>query len=197
MCLDGCLIQTMKSKVLKRTGLILVLISLLLVCQNVYQEYRAYEGVNDLEQLTFNTDLYEINSNMELPVKTINGKDYVGVLEIQALDIKVGIQKECNDANLLTSPCRYTGTPYKGNMILAGHNRRAHFLKLDQIEIEDEVIFTDMDGNVFTYVVKKIEILSPYDVDSMVNSEYDLSLFTCTYTNTARTTIRLERRENS
>lgn len=55
-----------------------------------------------------------------------------------------------------------------------------HFGKLRELSKGETVIFTDMEGIVSIYCVEKLETLSPDAVDTVLNSGYDLVLYTCT-----------------
>lgn len=50
-----------------------------------------------------------------------------------------------------------------------------------------------MDGNSYEYVVDLIEVLQAEDIDGMVNSPWELSLYTCTYDGQSRLTVRCKR----
>ena len=52
---------------------------------------------------------------------------------------------------------------------------------------------TDIDNNKYIYEVKIIEILSPNDIEEMIESEFDLTLYTCTKDNLNRVTVRLNK----
>ena len=47
-----------------------------------------------------------------------------------------------------------------------------------------------MDGETYSYTVAESEALEPRQVEDMVASGYDLSLFTCNYTGSYRYTVR-------
>ena len=64
---------------------------------------------------------------------------------------------------------------------------------LGRLRIGDTVEFTDVDGNLFTYVVAEKEQLAPDEAKQMLSGDWDLSLFTCTLGGQYRTTIRCER----
>ena len=78
-------------------------------------------------------------------------------------------------------------------MVVAAHNYYSHFGYLKNLSQGDEVIFTDMTGNVFRYGVIEIETLSPFAVDEMTSGDWDLTLFTCTVGGATRVTVRCER----
>ena len=50
--------------------------------------------------------------------------------------------------------------------------------------------FTDVSGAVHRYTVMQVETLAPTAVDEMTGGDWDLTLFTCTYSGQARVTVR-------
>ena len=96
-----------------------------------------------------------------------------------------------------TSPCRCKGSAYLNNMILAAHNYTKHFGPIRRLLPGDEVIFTDVDGNIFDYSVAELEQLEGTDVDEMEAGEWDLTLFTCTLGGQYRITVRCVRNEEA
>lgn len=133
--------------------------------------------------------------DMEMPVKTVDGNDYIGTLFIPALDLELPVMSEWSYPNLRIAPCRYTGTAYKGNFVIAAHNYSTHFGRLKELLTGDCVIFTDMAGNVLNYEVVLVETLEPTAVEKMELADWDLSLFTCTIGGAARVTVRCRRTE--
>jgi sortase A len=94
--------------------------------------------------------------------------------------------------NLRISPCRYTGSAYKNNLIIAAHNYESHFGNLKYLNAGDEITFTDVDGNVFNYVVAEIEQLNPTAIEQMESGDWALTLFTCTIGGSYRVTVRCD-----
>lgn len=188
------------------TGLLLIAAALLLVLYNMYEGFRAgrlaSQMTEKLEESIFTGEKakegtevpeYMWNPDMEMPVKIIDGTEYVGVLCIPSLDLVLPVISKWSDSNLKIAPCRYEGSAYKDNLIIAGHNYAAHFGRLGNIREGDTVIFTDMDGNVFTYKMAEWEILKPADIEGMERGDWDLTLFTCTLGGKSRITIRFKR----
>lgn len=138
---------------------------------------------------------YILNPNMEMPVETVDNVDYVGLLQIPALELELPIISQWSDALLKKAPCRYSGSVYNGSLILAGHNYTSHFGKLRKLHTGDSVTFTDMDGNVFRFSVAEMEVLQGNDLEGMENSDYPLTLFTCTAGRQSRITIRCQKEE--
>lgn len=81
---------------------------------------------------------------------------YLGTLEIPVLELELPIISQWSDSLLKIAPCRYQGSAYLDNMILAGHNYRAHFAGLKNLQIGDSVIFTDAEGSCFHYEVVRL-----------------------------------------
>ena len=74
------------------------------------------------------------------------------------------------------APCQYQGSAYLDNMILAGHNYRAHFAGLKDIQIGDAVIFTDAEDSCFHYEVSGLEELPGTAICEMESGDWDLTL---------------------
>lgn len=191
-------------------GLLLIAAALFLVSYNLYDELRAEQAarqmVNKLEASTNQEPLasdertvipdYVLSPNMEMPVETINGIDFIGVLRIPALELELPVISEWNYPNLKTAPCRYSGSAYLNNLILCGHNYASHFGRLKTLSEGDIATFTDIDGNVFIYKMVERETLNPTDIEGMESGNWDLTLFTCTVGGQSRVTIRFELEED-
>lgn len=140
---------------------------------------------------------YILNPGMDMPEEEINGQQYIGVLKIPALSLELPVISAWSYPNLKVAPCRYFGSAYLNNMVIAAHNYQSHFGKLETLSQDDEVSFSDMDGNVFAYKVVEIETLSPYAIEEMINGDWDLTLFTCTVGGQRRVAVRCESMENA
>ena len=154
-------------------GAVLIILALLLFMYNKMEDRRAGQHaevlVDDIhavihtEPVTEETTEPEPEETLppELPVEIIDGYGYVGILKI--------------------APCRHVGSSRTDDLVISAHNYASHFGKLKTLEIGAEVIFTDMDGIVNRYVLERgPETLAPTAVDEVLNSGYDLVLYTCT-----------------
>lgn len=74
--------------------------------------------------------------------------------------------------------------------MIAAHNYEQHFARLSLLTAGDAVEFTDVSGAVHRYTVMQVETLAPTAVDEMTGGDWDLTLFTCTYSGKARVTVR-------
>lgn len=127
----------------------------------------------------------------EMPVRAIDGRDYIGVLTIPCLNLELPVLSQWSDSNLRIAPCRYQGSLYDGSLILCAHNYSSHFGALKNLREEDAVLFADMEDNVYTFKVVELEILNSADIADMESGDWDLTLFTCTVGGQTRVTVRL------
>lgn len=184
-------------------GLILMIAAFALTAYNIWDEARAGEASSEvIEELTEKIKeseeesadgaLYMEYPDMEMSTVLIGSERYVGILEIPVLGIKLPVMDSWSYANLKKAPCRYEGSVYSKDMIIAGHNYRSHFGTLKRLVQGDMVLFTDADGNQFTYEVVEVEVVAGTAAEEMKSGDWDLTLFTCTYDGRSRTTIRLK-----
>ena len=144
--------------------------------------------VNEVEEIP----LYRLNPQIAMPTMEIDGRQYVGVLEIPTLSLTLPIIGKWSYASLKLAPCIYSGTAYLKNMVIAGHNYDSHFGGLKNLRYGDSITFTDFDGNVFLYKVRDIETVKGTDIEGMLDGDWALSLFTCTLSGQMRITVRCE-----
>ena len=199
-----------KGTILMGAGLVLVLAAFGLTGYNIQDETRAGDAAEETVSV-LKTEIvpvseqnlpermipdYILNPKMELPVQEVDGLRYVGYLSIPALELELPVMEEWSYPNLKLAPCRYTGTPYQGPMVIAAHNYDRHFGRIKELLPDDLVEFTDVDGNTFQYTVAALEQLEPTQTADMVSTDWDLTLFTCTLGGQYRVTVRCLRAEN-
>ena len=163
-------------------GAVLILCALGLTAYNHWDDRRAQrEAARLLEELKATESGEET-----LP---LDGAEWLGWLRIPSLELELPVQAEWSYSALKTSPCRYAGTPEAG-LVIAAHNYEQHFARLSLLTAGDAVEFTDVSGAVHRYTVMQMETLAPTAVDEMIGGDWNLTLFTCTYSGQARVTVR-------
>ena len=196
-------------KVLMTIGLLLIAAAFLLMVYNIWESKKAenmseeiLNQIKDGQDENVSSDdadekpLYEIYPDMEMPVLTIDGVDYIGILTVPSLGLELPVAGNWSYPNLRRSPCRYKGSAYSNDMIIAGHNYSRHFGGLKNLAIGEEISFRDVDGHIFQYQVDDIETIPGTAVEDMDAGEWDMTLFTCTYGGKSRVTIRCRKLEN-
>lgn len=200
-------------KIFTITGLLLFAAALALSVYNLWDGYRAEQSreklleeyrdknqnISDKGEQAEESDGqipdYQLNPEMEMPeitLEDLDGAACIGVLEIPKIDLKLPVLSEWSYPLLKKAPCRYSGSAYLDNLVIAAHNYRTHFGKLKELETGNEVIFTDAAGNRFEYKVAVVEALTPQSVEDMTSGEWALSLFTCTLDGKNRVTVRCD-----
>ncbi len=197
-----------KGSFLILSGLAFIVAALLLTVFNFLQEMQAAQSVDSvIEQLEpaeqispapvvpevdiFIPD-YILNPNVEMPTKLIDGQRYIGVLAVPSCNMELPIISEWSYDQLKVAPCKYSGSLYTNDLVLMAHNYQSHFAPLYRSVEGDKVIFTDMDGNAFHYRVVLKETLPPNAVEEMCDSDWDLTLFTCTVDGSHRVAVRCQ-----
>ena len=202
-----------KYKVMLGAGLLLIAAALALAAYNVIDAQRAArsaaQALEALSQTTAvsaaepeeasadNAPAYLADPEMPMPTVSFDGNDYIGRVDVPSLGLSLPVISEWSYPRLKIAPCRYTGSAYLDNLIIAAHNYSSHFGNLNRLNNGDTVTFTDVDGNQFTYAVSLIEDLPGTAIEEMQAGEWDLTLFTCTLGGRSRVTVRCERTADS
>lgn len=119
----------------------------------------------------------------------IDENEYFSILYIPGLDLTLPVSLDWSYKALKEMPCRYSGDFMSNNLVIAAHNYYGHFGNISKLKNGAEVILTDMYGNEFRYNVQEIETVAPTSIDHVINSQYDLTLLTCTYGGQARVIV--------
>lgn len=142
-------------------------------------------------------DIFREYENEKSPVEEkyikIDDNYYIGTISIPSLDIELPVISEWSYPNLKLSPCRYKGSINEGNLIIAAHNYRSHFGRIQELNSGDSIIITDTSGILHNYEVVQSEIIDGYNIESMdfgSDDEWNLTLFTCTLSGQSRVTVR-------
>lgn len=185
------------SKYLIILGILCILLSITLYIKNKYQELdtgkKSKEMLDIIETKINVSDKEEIKSNTEDLVLNISGYDYIGVISIPSLNIKLPIMRETDYDRLAISPCKYYGNINTNDLVLCAHDYVNQFGKISNLKENDIIIITDVLGNNYVYKVVLTEELNPTDITNMIDSPFDLTLYTCSYGALKRITVRCNR----
>lgn len=197
------------------TGLLLIAAALSLTLYNLYDDVRAQETssqiMKDLQvRIPASTEAPSADTlsqpeemaaaptyPAQMPEETFNGQNYIGTLEIPGKKLALPVISQWSYPSLKIAPCRYSGSAYTDDLIISAHNYQAHFGQIVELEVGDQVIFTDLAGNSFRYNVILQEQLEATDIAQMESGDWDLTLFTCTIGGQYRVTVRCEREEEA
>lgn len=196
----------MKSKVgiaLVVIGLVCIIGAAVILLFNNYQDRNAGKASEDILEVM--EDLIpdgngesedcngELDPAREMAVINWNGYDYIGSLSIPSIGLKLPVMSEWDYDRLKIAPCRYSGSVFTNDLVIAGHNYKRHFGALRNLTQGTAVYFTDAEGTSTSYLVGGIEVLEPNQIQEMKESEWDLTLYTCTLGGASRVTVRCAR----
>ena len=119
-----------------------------------------------------------------------DGEKYLGFLSLPSLSLELPVLFDWDGLKLQSAPCRYSGSLASGALVLGAHNYSYHFGGISKLAVGDTVYLTDGNGDIHAYTVALTETLDPDAVDAMINTDYPLTLFTCTYGGARRVTVR-------
>ena len=156
----------------------------------ILPESTAADGALSFTPSPEQTEASDSEPLPEMPTLTIGGQKYIGYLELPTLGLTLPIMSSWSYSKLRIAPCRYWGSVYDNSMVILGHNYLDHFGRLKSLELGDPIQFVDADGNIYRYEVVQQETLEKTDVDAMLDSPYDLTLFTCAHGGERRITVR-------
>ncbi len=181
-------------------GAVLLIAALSLFAYNEYEDWNAGEELSliadELDAAIAEngiTGANYINGSTEMDMIELDGYLYIGVVSVPSLGLKLPVMSKWSYPGLHISPGRYFGSVFTNDLVICGHNYDAHFGGLKNLKAGDEVYFTDVHGNVYSYEVIALETLMPTDIEQMTEGEWDLTLFTCTWGGASRVTVRCGR----
>lgn len=170
-------------------GISLIALSFLLLIHFEWEEkYSKRESNNIMNKL-----IDEESKNEENNLIVINDLEYIGYIVIPSLDLNLPVSKNFSYSSLKKTPALYYGSVKNNNLVICGHSYKSHFGYLYKLKKGDEIIFIDVNNNKYTYKVELVEELESTDIKKMIESDFDLTLYTCTKDGLRRVTVRCNR----
>lgn len=180
-------------------GLLLLAGALSLTLYNLWDANRADREAQDIVG-QLKDKIQEMGdsllSDQEMPAVEIDGNRYIGLLEIPSLELCLPVMESWDYDKLKLSPCRYSGSYFTDDLVIAGHNYIRHFGPLKSLGLGSDVYFINVQGRTLHYIVDNIETLRPGQIEEMTGGDWDLTLFTCTLGGQSRCTVRCIRKDS-
>lgn len=170
-------------KILSQLGILFLLAAFFLFSYNQYQSWQAgKESTEILSNLQKNIPEPDIDKELsaDMPTEHVDGYDYIGIIDIPKLAIELPVMAEWDYPRLRIAPSRHYGSTHTNDLVIAAHNYSSHFGKLNTLEIGDRINITEADGRVIHYKLEKMQVMEPTRVEEVLDSDYDLALYTCT-----------------
>ncbi|MCQ2483010.1 MAG: class D sortase [Clostridia bacterium] len=144
--------------------------------------YDLFDVVDEAAQSAHESALEELPDDVTLT--------YVGIIEIESVDIKIPIWDSTSVVALRYGAGKYEESAYPGegkNCTILGHRMRAEgklFHSLGEVKLDDVIRITLTDGKEMVYVVDQIETIVPEDLENYIMADCSdterLTLVTCT-----------------
>lgn len=110
-----------------------------------------------------------------MAVLSLDGTDFVGILEIPRYDSAVPVCANWGEVSM--HPCRLSGSIYDATMQIGGTSQNGQFDFYRDISVADAVYFTDMEGNRYAYSVTDIRYEKHADQTALQRKDAALTLF--------------------
>lgn len=122
--------------------------------------------------------------------------DYLGLLSLPSLGLELPVASAWSYPALRRTPCRYSGSVEDENLVILAHNYERHFGSLKRLKPGAEIIFTGLDGTETAYEAVDVRTLGPDQGEEMMEGDWQLLLFTCTYGGEQRVAVRCQKTGN-
>ena len=140
-------------------------------------EKRAQYYVNTLQALIpepQNAVLEERRDNT-MSVLSVDGTDFVGIVELPRYGSMLPV---CADWGKPSKyPCRFNGSIYDGTMQIGATTQTGQYDFYRELSVGDTVIYTDVEGNRYTFAITGLRYEKHADQAALQNKEAPLTLF--------------------
>ena len=117
----------------------------------------------------------EERQNNTMPTLSLEGEDFVGVLEMPRFDSSLPV---CNDwGNITKHPCKFYGSIYDGTMQIGLTSQKGQYDFYREISVGDTVTFTDVEGSRYTYFISNLRYEKHADKTALEREDSSLTLF--------------------
>lgn len=116
----------------------------------------------------------EEHRDYAMPVLSVEGTDFIGILEMPQYESALPV---CADWGKITKhPCKLAGSIYDRSMQIGATTQKGQYDFYREISVGDAVLFTDAQGNRYTYTVKKLQYEECADQTALHREDAALTL---------------------
>ena len=117
----------------------------------------------------------EERSDNTMPILSIDGTDFVGILEMPRYESALPVSSDWG--HIAKYPCRFSGSIYDRTIQIGATSQKGQYDFYREISVGDTIIFTDVEGNRYTYTVTNLQYKSHADQITLTRKESALTLF--------------------
>lgn len=115
----------------------------------------------------------EARRDNAMPVYYLDGKDFIGILEMPRYQLALPVGNDWGES----FPCRFTGSVYDETIQIGATTQKGQFDFYRELSVGDDVLFTDMEGNRFSYQITDIRYARHADPETLQQEKSALVLF--------------------
>jgi sortase A len=119
--------------------------------------------------------LLQERSDAAMPVLSVAGTDFIGILEIPRFGSALPIGADWGKVSKF--PCRYEGSIYGENIKIGATSQKGQYDFYRELEVGDAVLFTDVAGNQYTFTIQDIRYEKTADQAALERQDASLTLF--------------------
>lgn len=168
-------------RIIGAIGIVLVLCLLLIAAMLIYRQWKMPVSTEAYVQRLRNCIPESQGSALEerrdntMPVFSLDGVDFVGILEIPRYD---SAQPVCATwGSRYAFPCRSGGSIYTRTLQIGGTSQKGQYDFFREISVGDAVYFTDMEGNRYSFTVSDLRYEKRADQAALQRNDVPLTLF--------------------
>ena len=106
---------------------------------------------------------------------SVDGTDFIGIMELPRFGSALPV---CTDWKSTTKyPCRFDGSIYDRTLKIGATTQKGQYSFYRDISVGDSLLFTDTEGNLFSYNVTDIRYSDSADLEALQMKDSDLTLF--------------------
>ena len=110
-----------------------------------------------------------------MSVLSVDGTDFVGIVALPRYESVLPV---CADWGKTSKyPCRFSGSIYNGTMQIGATTQKGQYDFYRELSVGDTVIYTDMEGNRYTFTITSLCYEKHVDQATLQQKESALTLF--------------------
>ena len=110
-----------------------------------------------------------------MSVLSVDGTDFVGLLELPRYDSVLPVGAQWGDSSKY--PCRFGGSIYDRTMQIGATSQKGQYDFYRDLSVGDTAIFTDVEGNRYTYTITDIHYAQHADQAALTRKAAALTVF--------------------
>ena len=171
------------STILILIGVILILASAGMLLYNQLSVSTAIENIQQImdkaERLmpTPQDRIPEERGNNTMAAMEIDDVNIVGLLEVPKYSSKLPVRSSWSATLVASLPCRFTGSIYDRSLIIGAGDGEGQWGFAGELEHNDRIVLTDMEGGRYTYCITNIDHSDNADLETLQSDDADLTIF--------------------